>query len=278
MIWLNGEELHFNQFPNGETKMNESEIRSCITRQGNMVDNLVKFQYRDDSDLIKLMFVKKYLDTQKNGIGFHNNELLITYMPYSRMDRSENGSAFTLKYVCEFINSLNFDRVTVIEPHSDVTPALLNNCESRFISVEIFNKVVEEIGFNKECDYVYFPDATSHKRYSSKIGNGYKELIGLKKRDFATGQIVGLNIIGEIDRVGFKVVMIDDLSSMGTTFYKGAEKLKEMGASEIYLVVGHCEDTIYKGNIFKTNLINRVYTTDSILTNFDNDRLVVRRL
>jgi ribose-phosphate pyrophosphokinase len=136
--------------------MNEFEIRQHLS----FSFNTIKFQYETDADLIELMFVKKYIDTRNSGV-----DLVITYMPYSRMDRVENESAFTLKYVAEFINELNFDHVTVIEPHSDVTPALFNNCESKFVSVEMFNKVIDEIGFNKECDYVYFPDATSHKRY-----------------------------------------------------------------------------------------------------------------
>lgn len=43
-------------------------------------------------------------------------------------------------------------------------------------------------------------------------------------------------------------------------------RLRDMGASEIYLVVTHCEDTIFKGDILKTDLIKKVYTTDSILS------------
>ena len=45
-----------------------------------------------------------------------------------------------------------------------------------------------------------------------------------------------------------------------------AEKLKEIGAKDIYLVVTHCEDTIFDGDILKTDLIKKVYTTDSILS------------
>lgn len=44
------------------------------------------------------------------------------------MDRVKNkDEVFTLKYFCEFINSLEFDEVTVVDPHSSVSRALLNN-------------------------------------------------------------------------------------------------------------------------------------------------------
>ncbi|NRT27906.1 phosphoribosylpyrophosphate synthetase [Clostridium beijerinckii] len=39
-----------------------------------------------------------------------------------------------------------------------------------------------------------------------------------------------------------------------------------MGATEIYLVVTHCEDTIFDGEILKTDLITKVFTTNSILS------------
>ncbi len=39
-----------------------------------------------------------------------------------------------------------------------------------------------------------------------------------------------------------------------------------MGADEIYLVVTHCEDTIFDGDILKSDLITKVFTTNSILS------------
>lgn len=271
MLHLNNKLINFDTFPNGETKLRECEIREIVHPT---LINKITFKYETDADLIKLMFLKQYLDSL-NVLA----KLTITYMPYSRMDRSENRIAFTLKYVADFINSLYFFQgVEVIEPHSDVTPALLKYCESKFVTVDIFNDVKDEIGFDNEVDYVYFPDASAQKRYSSKIGVVHKELVGFKKRDFVTGQITGLQVVGDVNESGFKVIMIDDLSSKGTNFQKGAEKLKELGASEIYLVVGHCEDTIYQGEVLTSGLIDRIYTTNSILKNIVSNKLIVRSI
>ena len=101
MIKLNGQEVKFKQFPNGETLMGYEDI---IHAMNNNDDLLVDFKYENDSDLIKLMFLKKYIDRYYLGDTY----LIIRYMPYSRMDRVEEVSAFTLKYVTEFINDLNF--------------------------------------------------------------------------------------------------------------------------------------------------------------------------
>src|SRR5437763_13037552 len=106
MILLNGKEVEFSTFPNGETHFKNAGLK---------VDsmNMVSFKYTNDSDLVKLMFLKNYLDHYSI-----RNTLIIYYMPYSRMDRSEGGSPFTLKYVANFINSLKFNSIQVIEPHS----------------------------------------------------------------------------------------------------------------------------------------------------------------
>src|SRR5690606_21489303 len=120
MIKVNGQDVIFKKFPNGETKIIEDSIN--VLEWGK---HTVSFKYENDEDFIKLMFVKNFIDSKRSKST--TVELIIYYMPYSRMDRSENGSAFTLKYITNFINSLNFDRVIVVEPHSDVTPALLNN-------------------------------------------------------------------------------------------------------------------------------------------------------
>ena len=42
------------------------------------------------------------------------------------------------------------------------------------------------------------------------------------------------------------------------------KKLKELGASDVRLYITHCEDNIKNGEILKTDVISKVYTTDSI--------------
>lgn len=267
MILLNSTLLEFKVFPNGETLMNEKQINGSTHTKKET--NTISLKYENDSDLIKLMFVKRYLDANKK-----QSELVVYYMPYSRMDRSEGCSAFTLKYIAEFINMLNFEKITVIEPHSDVTPALLNNCESSFPSVNILHEVKNSINFNDDNDYIFFPDAGAEKRYSKMI-KVKNQLVGFKHRDFRTGKITSLEVLGEVKEKDFKVIMVDDLSSYGGTFILGATKLRELGASKIYLIVGHCEDSIYKGEIFKTDLIDKVFTTNSIVTESLNNRIKI---
>ncbi|WP_341281252.1 ribose-phosphate pyrophosphokinase [Paenibacillus sp. FSL H8-0537] len=261
MIKLNGTELAFKTFPNGETLVDGDAITELMAEQ-----NTLAFKYENDSDLIKLMFVKQYLDSRKV-----HADLTIAYMPYSRMDRIEGASVFTLKYVCGLINSLAFGQVTVLEPHSDVTLALLNNCSARYPTIELLDLVVEATGFDRAADYLFFPDAGAQKRYS-KV-RGYNELVGFKARNFQTGEIERLDVVGQVASEGFKAIIVDDLCSYGGTFMRSAEKLKGLGAAEIYLLVGHCEPSIHKGKLLDSPLIDKVFTTNTMLNEAGHEKI-----
>lgn len=257
MIWLNGEKLVFETYPNGETRVDGERI-AALTAQGGV--HRLAFKYEDDGDLVRLLFVKSHLDERRAGPA----SLELYYMPYSRMDRTEGDSVFTLKYAARLINAMNFAAVIVMEPHSDVTPALLERSRARYPALELLRGVMAETGFDPATDYLFFPDAGAQKRYG-KV-RGYRQLVGHKARNFATGRIERLEVVGDTGgRAGFKAIIVDDLCSYGGTFLLAAERLRELGAAEVYLLVTHCEPSIHKGKLAASGLVNRVFTTDTML-------------
>ena len=267
MIKVNGKKIEFKTFPNGETLFDASQLKTPFAYQER---NYVDFKYETDSDLMNLLFVKRFID---NSIRRNDAwKLNITYMPYSRMDRSEGGSAFTLKYVADFINALNFYEVEILEPHSEVTPAVINNCTSKSIVGFLVERILNNHITGKNNFYLCYPDTGAEKRYSKEITNKFAfsyfkgVLVGIKKRDFKTGKILQYKMVGDENLNGADVVIVDDLCSRGGTFALASEELKKMGVGKIYLAVGHCENTIIDGDLLKTNSnIEKVYTTDSIL-------------
>ena len=250
MVKINGVEVKIEKFPNGEKKVSEFTIHPD--------KNVFMLKWESDSDFMDLMFLKRHLDERIQGI----TELHIAYMPYSRQDRAMNGSVFTLKYLCDFINFLGFTRVQTHEAHSDVTPALLNHSTNVSLVSMLMNTLLNNDHERLLDDaYVFFPDAGAQK---SQAGYGMDQLVGFKKRNLETGWIEDYKVFGEM-RQGATVLILDDLSSYGGTFILAAEKLKAMGAGDIFLVIGHAEQAIFDGKIFKTDLIKKVFTTNSIL-------------
>jgi len=67
------------------------------------------------------------------------------------------------------------------------------------------------------------------------------------------------------------------LSSKGGTFILAAEELKKRDAGDIYLFVGHVEQTIFNGLVLKTDLIKRVLTSNSMNRETDDKIITIER-
>ena len=87
----------------------------------------------------------------------------------------------------------------------------------------------------------------------------------MKNRDWKTGQIKSLSVLGETDDIAGKdVLIIDDICSKGGTFYHSAKALKDLGVNDIYLYVSHLENAVHEGDMIKSGLIKQIFTTNSI--------------
>ena len=91
-------------------------------------------------------------------------ELTIPYFPYARQDRvCYPGEALSVTVMANIINSLHCHSVTIMDPHSDVTPALLNRCRVISMSDIIMNSELSELIKNENLTLVA-PDAGAVKK------------------------------------------------------------------------------------------------------------------
>ena len=255
MIKACGIELDSSHFPDNTLllKFSDEVIKACEDTERIVIDWL----YENDAELFTLICVKRYIDEH-----FFNSRIYLNmpYIPHARMDRTKNEEdVFTLKYFCEVINSLHFDGVLVRDAHSNVSLALLNNVVEENISPYIYEAFKQS-----ESQAFFFPDEGAMKRYSEK-SMSYPYAFGMKKRDWKTGNILGLDLINPENIEGKNVLIVDDICSRGGTFYHSAKALKAAGAKSVSLYVTHCEKTIAHGDLPASQLIDHVYTTRSIL-------------
>lgn len=269
MIKVNNKIIKMSKFPDGTLAFDKENISDvCIDELVLNENSSVKLSwyFENNEEMVALYFLVGYIREHCDK----NIELIMPYIPNARMDRVKtDGDVFTLKYFCEFINSLRFKKVTVLDPHSYVSEALLNNIEVRDPAGYVL-QAIKSLGENypgmTQSDWMlFYPDEGAMKRYSEKLS--YKYAFGIKRRDWETGKIQGLDVAGCADDIKDKVVVIvDDICSRGGTFYHSAKKLKGLGAKAVYLFVTHCENTILEGELLSSGLIERVYTTDSVFT------------
>ena len=258
MLKLNEQEIKIGNFPDGTMLIKQDiPLNDKVT---------ISWFYEEDKEMIALIYLTEHLKAH----GILNIHLYMPYIPNARQDRVKtNEDVFTLKYFAKLINSLGFKAVTVLDPHSTVSEALIDN-----IIIEKPTKLIEATiekitKLEGEAPSMFYPDEGAGKRYSGMIPLPYA--FGIKKRDWATGNILGLEASGDVDNIANKnILIVDDICSKGGTFYFSAKKLKELGAKNIYLHITHCENTIFDGDILTSGLIKRIFTTNSILTKEHN--------
>lgn len=262
MLLLNKKQVNIGYFPDKTILMKE-DIEQC--------DNAtITWLFENNEELVALIFLVKHLRSH----GVANINLYMPYIPNARQDRVKDGEdVFTLKYFADTINWLGFNSVAVLDPHSTVSEALLDNLVVRSPEMMINPIICRYLSTERS---LFFPDEGSMKRYSGMFNTQYT--FGLKKRDWKTGNILGLDVVGDKDLIKDKdILIVDDICSRGGTFYHSAIKLKELGAGKIYLWVTHCENTVLDGELLKSGLIERVFTTNSIFTK-QHERISVIKL
>lgn len=210
----------------------------------------IEAKIQDSDGIMALILIKNAID-QKVGCTTIIN-LLLKYFPYARQDRVCNpGEALSVKVFASLINDLNFNRVTILDPHSDVTPSLINKCT--VIPQDLIMKDLDCL--NERL--VVAPDLGATKKVE-KLGVPYIQ--GFKNRDPHTGNLSGFSFTGDVK--GKDLLIIDDICDGGGTFLGLAKELYEGGANSIDLFVTH--GIFSKGLDELTKVFGTIYTTDSI--------------
>ena len=192
-------------------------------------------------------------------MGVETMELYIPYFPAARQDRvMVKGEPLSVKVYAEIINALKFKKVIVFDAHSEVTPAVLNNCEV-VPNHQFIKKVIENIGAEV---LLISPDGGALKKIYkvSEYLGGVEVVECSKSRDAKTGKLTGFKVYAD-DLQGKNCLIVDDICDGGGTFIGLAEELKKKNAGKLYLAVSH---GIFSKGFESLACFKRVFTTDSI--------------
>ncbi len=226
-IIVNGKKLETFQFSGGEChiKINIADIsdKTSITA------------HLSSSDDIMCLMLAVDAIRRVNPATVIN--LTIPYFPYARQDRVCNeGESLSVKVMADIINSLHCASVTIYDPHSDVTPALLNNCKIIPLAEIVSNHLAKMVADKKLA--LVSPDAGAEKktRMAAKLLSA-EVFCSSKTRDTMTGNITATAIHADVN--GRDLLIVDDICDGGRTFIELAKELKGGGAGDIYLYVTH---------------------------------------
>lgn len=251
-------DFNISNFPGGEVHISLKEGIVADIKIHNINTCILYAKLKNSNNIMSLLLAQDVL----SRLNVKIEELIIPYFPYARQDRVCNkGEALSLKVMANIINNMNIPKVTIVDPHSDVTGALLNNVNIIERSA-IFPLVVRDNYINIATNYhIICPDAGAMKAtYKiAKMLNNENVYCCKKFRDTKTG-----NLTVDIDYLDWKnkkCIIIDDICDGGATFIEIAKKLKECGAKKVILYVTH--GIFSKGLEVINEYIDEIYTTDS---------------
>ncbi|MBC6109913.1 ribose-phosphate diphosphokinase [Pedobacter fastidiosus] len=193
-------------------------------------------------------------------MGVKQIDLFIPYFPAARQDRVMiSGEPLSVKVYADIINAMGFESVTVFDPHSEVTPALLNNCIT-ISNHEFIKQVIAKIGNEVQ---LISPDGGALKKIYkvSEFLGGAEVVECSKSRDVKTGKLSGFKVYAD-DLNRSDCLIVDDICDGGGTFIGLAEELNNKNAGKLYLAISH--GIFSKGFDELSKYFEQIFTTDSI--------------
>lgn len=253
------------KFPGGEIHVQLKQSNDCNYLTAALFDLTIRLNTSED-----IMFLLIFTDTLRKDYPKTDINLFLPYMPYQQADRNfGTNECFSLKTVCNLINSMNYDKIRLYDNHSDVSSALLNNCEV-IDNSEFIKTVIKEIYWEERhrTEYpmnafwddliILSPDASAYKKIfklCEKIGfTGQIESCS-KSRNHNTGELTMKIPKFDDNKI---VLIIDDIALGSRTFFNIRKELKN---ERVYLAVSH---GVFNENIDKLETeFTKVFTTNS---------------
>ena len=231
----------YNQVEIEHFTFNGGEEHVRVLTPVNGLDVTVTAIVRNSGTMMQLAMLKDALDR----MGAKSIELVIPYFPYARQDRvCTFGESFAVKVMANMINAMEFKKVTISDPHSDVTPALINNVDvidQASLARYNVSSVLKTNGASEKDWVVVAPDAGASKK-SEKLAMELEVPCyqALKTRDPATGQLSGFRYCGEASDIeGKHIIVPDDICDGGGTFIGLGKVLKELKPASMTLYITH---------------------------------------
>lgn len=246
-MYINGQKLNLKRFSGGELKILKSELEKYVK------NNHVQILYAGEESFLELLIILRYYNYISTKI-----DLVLSYLPYQRMDHKGRDELDTVNYVADILNDLKLNSITICEPHCG-TDMFKKAKEFSYVE-HIKQKVFAETNFDENNDTIVLTDKGGLKRY----GDLTKNVVYFNKvRDMQTGLIVKHEILGTIEQ-NSKCIIVDDIISTGDTILNVVEYLKAQGVKDIYIMCGHYEKNKYNKRLINCDDIQKIYSTNSL--------------
>jgi ribose-phosphate pyrophosphokinase len=228
-------------FPDGQQDIEILEILTVTESIGEIRPIRILSRFNGWKDLELIVASTKLLKRLK----FKEIHLEIPYLLGARSDRQfvRNGNSYLVDVIAPIINTQNYETVKVLDVHSDVAQACINNLVT-VSNISVVDYGIEHLDIE---DYILVsPDAGSLKKiYNVANALSYKDQIIVCSKYRDTDGKLSKTIVPFIDAPDSNFIIIDDICDGGRTFINIAVEIKNNiidryeGKGKIYLIVTH---------------------------------------
>ena len=260
-------EYEISRFPDGQQSIRilEHSYNTFYSLKEQPTPVIIKSRLNSFQDLELIICANQAL----KEIGVKSVKLYIPYCIGGRSDMKfqEGGINYIKTVIAPILNSQNFDEVKIMDPHSDVLEACINN----FVKTNNDNLMLMALKsiLNEDNDVsnicLVSPDAGAYKKIfdvAKKFGID-KIITATKVRDIKTGKILHTEIPTLDQHNKLKYIIVDDICDGGRTFIELAKAIHgSRPTAEVYLVVTH---GIFSNGLYELSKeITRIYSTNSV--------------
>jgi ribose-phosphate pyrophosphokinase len=201
--------------------------------------------------------------------GIHRIVLYTPYFMGARFDRrfTEGDAHYLKQVICPIINAQKFDAVIVLDPHSDVLEACLDNFEKIDNHTLVKYALTDIDNTNDAQDRIVLvsPDAGAYKKIF-EVAQKFKIeniITASKVRNIKTAEILHTEIPTLDQNDELKYVIVDDICDGGRTFTELAKAIQNQKPNaKIYLIVTH---GIFSAGFEElSKWFEKIYTTNSV--------------
>ena len=252
-----------NRFPDGQQSVTlEVDMAHLTAKQADCVKIYSRLNNFRDLELIICA------TAALRNTGIQKIALYVPYFMGARSDRrfTEGDANYLKQVICPIVNAQKFDAVIVLDPHSDVLEACLDNFEKIDNHAVVKYALTDIDNRNDAQDRIVLvsPDAGAYKKIfdvAQKFGI-HKIITATKVRDIKTGKILHTEIPTLDQHEDLKYVIIDDICDGGRTFIELAKAIHDSRpTAKVYLVVTH--GIFSAGYTELGKHIEKMYTTNS---------------
>lgn len=244
-------------FPDGAVWLKVTDALPAFAR-------LMRIRATAMRDMNDFMLLAQLVEAVRHQTDVLVSHLELPWLPWARQDRHMvAGDSFALKVFASQLNTLKFDKVKVLDPHSDAA-AVIDNFVAIPQEAGLLQSAALQHQFQQNALMLVAPDAGALKKIDAvaRAVGAVEYAILSKKRDVVSGNLTGFALVAG-DVSGRDLLIVDDLCDAGGTFIGSAQVLRDAGARSVSLYITHGIFSKGVEHLF-ANGIDAIYTTTSL--------------